>query len=535
VSNSKLIFKLFLLFLILFLVNLKKGGPIFKDMAATSRLDQAVTDNGISLGDYNSDGLIDLITASNKLSLMENTGKGIFADVTGKSGLSQISGNITAAIWGDYNNDGHLDLYIVRHGSQEALESPGEQDLLFKNNGDGTFVDVTTDSKINCRGHGQGAAWADYNQDGSLDIFISNYGVYIYGEDWFDYKNEPSCLLKNNGDGTFSDVTSSSGITIVPKVNDPATIYPQETIKRTSMPFQPVWFDYNNDSLDDLFIGIDIGSSALFKNNGDGTFTETTQEAGLNKYGTAMGVAVGDYDNDGDLDLFVANYFENYLWKNNGDGTFVDVAKQAGVTGQGIGWGTVFFDFDNDGDLDLFVANGSMDDLTETDDITKTVTNQDLFFVNQGNGTFIQEIDENTGFKNPVVSRGAAVADLNQDGLMDLIVSQFNQLGPTYQNPIRYYQNQLNNRNHWLSVSLVGTESNSSAVGAVVSLSADNSRQIKRMSSGSSYASSSEPYLHFGLGRESIIEELTITWPNGNNQSLKDVVADQHIIIEEKL
>ena len=337
--------------------------------------------------------------------------------------------------------------------------------------------------------YGTGAAWADYDNDGDLDLYIIN----------FERRN---ILYRNNGDGTFTDVTEEAGV------------------GHNGMSLQPIWFDYNDDGLLDLFVATDFGISPLYRNNGDGTFTDVTEEAGLLKYGEGMGVDVGDFDNDGDLDIYVTNYDENYLWRNNGDGTFTDVAEELGVDDDNTGMGVHFFDFDNDGDLDLYITNGFMGESAK-----KSFKQKNVFYVNNGDGTFT-ELTEKAGLVNEAVGRGAAFGDYDNDGDVDIYVINVD-------SPSILYRNEVGNRSNWLIIRTVGTISNRDGIGAKVKVIAGNLIQIQTVISGSSYLCQNSLQLEFGLADHTMVDEIEIIWPSGIVQRLHDISANQIITIKE--
>lgn len=292
--------------------------------------------------------------------------------------------------------------------------------------------------------------------------------------------------------------------------------------------FQPIWFDYNNDGRPDLFIATDAGISPLYKNLGHGQFVDATEEAGLCVEGSGMGVAAGDYDNNGYLDLYVTNNGRNYLWQNSGSGTFREVSREAGVDYQGtLGWGTSFLDYNNDTFLDLYAVSGA---LTQNDLSYRGEKLLDKLYKNLG-GRFedVSLIEGITG-EHPKLS--GAFGDFNNDGFTDMVVVSNSKNPDFLKQGSKIYQNKPNNHN-WITVQLVGRSSNRDGIGARIILESSGVKQAREVIAGSSYLSQDSLWQTFGLGTSKIISQLTVTWPNGTKQILTGISPNKKIIIEE--
>lgn len=392
---------------------------------------------GISWADYDNDGNIDLVVAGRQLRLFHNNGNATFTDVTKKAGLLMDT-PIGTAVFGDYNNDGCRDLFVANRG--------GDAYKLYRNNCNGTFSEVKNAFPDIGRYHTWGAAWGDYDNDGYLDLYIANYG---YQPDDNEYQSEPNLLFHNNGNGTFTNVikkAKASGHSDACNMEAGWVHHHKILGGPYKESYQPVWFDYNNDGKLDLFVANDSGVSPLYKNNGDGTFTEVTRQAGLCRLGTGMGVTVGDYDNDGYLDIYVTNTGAKYLWHNKGNGTFEDVGAKVGVADPlSIGWGANFFDYDNDGNLDLYVVNGNVSHNEPLWDPNLGKDKTDRLYRNNGNGSFT-DVAKQVGILGNDPKEAAAFADFNNDGFIDMYVASSEFVSPRD----RLYQNHPNG-NHWIT------------------------------------------------------------------------------------
>ncbi|MBT5874139.1 MAG: hypothetical protein HOH43_12030, partial [Candidatus Latescibacteria bacterium] len=445
----------------------------FTDITTAAGLDGIIGSEAIAWGDYNQDGDIDFFAA--REGLFRNNGDGTFTDVTGTAFLNPTSGLGLSAAWADYDNDGFLDLYI---GS-------GTTSQLYRNNGDGTLSNVTVAAGVNATSI-SAIAWGDYNNDGQVDLYLGHVAT-------------ANLLYRNNGDGTFSDVTAATGVA-----------GPDTEARAVS------WADYDKDGHLDIFIVHSINGAApnknniLFKNNGDGTFTDVAGSLGIDDVGDGVGAAWGDYDNDADLDLYVAARGANHFYQNDGDGTFTDVTGSSlavGISGDGMpNWG----DYDNDGLLDL--------------NLTTDATN--IMYHNNGDGTFT-DLAVALGVDVGGRSGGSPWADIDGDGDLDFFVSNNSGIAGFL------FRNDDSNSSNWLQIELVGRENNQSAIGATVLIEAGEDDQFRVVSGGQ--GSQSQLPLAFGLGEAALVDEITVTWPTGVVQTVSDVAANQLITISEPL
>jgi hypothetical protein len=472
--------------------------------------------SGCAFLDYDDDGWVDVLLINGSgwpgsrgqrstLALYRNNRNGTFTDVTRRAGLDVELYGMGVAV-GDYDNNGFPDLYITAVG----------QNRLFRNTGRGTFVDVTEKSGLAARlAFSTSALWFDYDRDGKLDLFVCNYVKWSPEHDVFcsvdgqqksyctpeAYRGDTCWLFHNRGDGTFEDVTGTSGV-----------------FDTSSKSLGAVAFDYDRDGWPDLFVTNDTQANKLYKNLRNGRFREVALEAGVafsadGKARAGMGVDVGDFDGNGRFGLAVTN-FENEmigLYREVRPGRYEDVSIPAGVglpSRHTLGFGCVFADIDLDGMLDLVVANGHIDEPVRGMRGPVGYAQPPQLFLNQGNGTFV-DIAASAGpaFASPRIARGLAYGDFDRDGDVDLLVTTNN--GPT-----RLYRNdQSTNRS--IRFRLRGTASNRDAIGAVLRIEHGGTAQTRLVKSGSSYLSQSELPLTFGLGRRDAIERAVITWPGG--------------------
>jgi hypothetical protein len=451
--------------------------------------------------------------------LYHNNGNGTFADVTRGSGLDIEIHGMGVAV-GDYDNDGRDDLYIT------ALNG----DHLFHNEGNNHFRDVTIDSGLTNRAFGSSAAWVDYDRDGKLDLFVGNYVQWTpQGDLWCSldgaaksyctpesYKGTSSKLYHNAGNGKFEDVTSKAGL------GEP-----------TSKALGVVVLDYNNDGWPDIFVSNDTQPNKLYRNTGKGTFVEEGLAAGV-AFGEdgvargAMGADAADYDRSGRPHLAVGNFANQMmgLYHNEGNGLFVDEAPRSSIgrsTLLSLTFGLFFFDYDLDGLPDIFTANGHLEEEIGRVQPKIQYAELPLLFHNNGGGKF----ESVNAFTKPLVARGAAYADFDGDGDLDILINNNN-------GPAVLYRNDGGNRNHWLQLKLVGTKSNKDGIGANVRVTAAHGKQGQTVHSGSSYCSSSDLALTFGLGAETMASSVEIDWPSGKHQKLEQVKANQRLTVTEQ-
>jgi len=495
---------------------------------------------GVALFDYNNDGLLDIFFTNGAAipslektgpeywnRLFRNNGDGTFTDVTEKAGLAGIGYSMGVAA-GDYDNDGFVDLYITGFNRNQ----------LFHNNGDGTFTDVTEKAGVAGiipkygKAWSVAAGWFDYNNDGLLDLFVANYlnydiktatlcrdqGLPAYCSP-VDFLGTPNILYRNNGDGTFTDVSEQSHIS-------------QYVGKAMGVAFA----DYDNDGFTDIFVSNDTFENYLLHNNGDGTFTNVALAAGVayNAFGNAiagMGAEFVDINNDGLPDIFeTAMFGEGFpLYKNLGHGQFDDVTAATGLaalTSSSTAWGVGVFDFDNDGNKDLFTANSDILD-NSMELAHRPFPLPDRVFRNKGNLTF-EDVSAKAGasFQVPAPHRGAAFGDLNNDGKIDAVVSVLN-------GPPEIWMNRTSNGNHWIILKLVGVKSNRDGLGTKVKLTTALGTQYNHATTAGSYNSSNDKRVHFGLGSAVVVDTIELAWPSGIKQVLKNVKADQILTVRE--
>jgi hypothetical protein len=497
---------------------------------------------GVALFDYDGDGLLDiylvngaempsLVKTGAKYSnrLYRNNGDGTFTDVTEHAGVAGAGYGMGVAV-GDYDNDGRPDLFLANVSGNQ----------LFHNNGDGTFTDVTAKAGLSGAMHNGrkmwsvAAGWFDYNRDGLLDLFVVNY------VDW-DPRYEPACmgmngrgychpgsfapltntLYRNNGDGTFTDVSAETGIS---KVEG----------KGMGVAFA----DYDNDGWPDVFVANDNSPNLLFHNIGGKRFEEVGIQAGVayNEDGNVlagMGVDFRDLNNDGLPDLWhTAIENETFpLYLNDGKGAFVNAGQSshlANLTRPMSGWSNGIVDLDNDGWKDLVVARSDVMDNIEQISRHFSYAEPNSVFRNLGNGQF-EDVSTTAGadFTRPAANRGLAYGDLDNDGRMDLVVTS---LG----GPVRVLRNITETHNHWILLKLVGTKSNRMGLGAQIRVTTDDARKLyNEATTSTGYAASSDPRVHFGLGTSRVIREIEIRWPSGTRQLLHDVTPDRVLVVTE--
>jgi len=497
---------------------------------------------GIGLIDCDNDGKLDIIAVNGStidhfcqggdpmITLYHQDAGFKFSDITQSAGLTRKGWGMGVAV-ADYDNDGLPDIYVTGYGGN----------ALYHNLGNCKFEDVTEKAGVAGGGFSTGAAWADYDRDGRVDLFVPRYvhfdinhlptfgsdektcrfkGIRVQCGPW-GMQGESDLLFHNRGDGTFEEVSKKAG------VDDPDRYYGLGV----------VWGDYDDDGWPDLYVANDSGPNYLYHNKHDGTFEDVSMLAGIAVSGDglqqgSMGVDWGDYLHDGRIGMLVTNFTEqpDTLYRNLGKGEFADVtwrAKLAQPTYLNVGWGTGFVDFTNSGWLDIFIANGHV--YPQMDQIPGAARYAEpmQLFRNQGDGTFADFSSTFAGIPD-ASRRGAAFGDLNNDGNIDVVV--LNMDGPP-----QLLLNQGGNHNHRVLFKLMGTKSNKMAIGAKVTVSAGKLLQTAEVRAGGSYLSSNDPRLHFGLAAETKMNEVTIRWPSGNAETLKDVPADFiYTIVEGK-
>ena len=495
---------------------------------------------GCAFLDYDNDGWMDIFLLTGArlgetspeavTRLYKNNRDGTFTDVTEKAGL-RAAGWASGVCVGDYNNDGFEDIFCTYYG----------QNRLYRNNGDGTFTDVTSAAGLSSKEPrwGAGCSFVDYNRDGHLDLFVSNYVRFS-----FDHAPAPGAnvncnwkgipvecgprglpfgrhsLYRNNGDGTFTDVSREAGI-------DKAT---------ESYGMTVVAADLDEDGWPDIYVACDSTPSLLFMNNHDGTFREEAVERGvaLSDDGAeqaGMGVGVGDYDLDGHLDLFKTHFSDdaNGLYHNDGKGNFDEVTRftRVGVETRYICWGTGIVDLDNDGYPDIFIATGNVYPEVERKLPQYPNKTPRVIFRNLGNKTFEELLSREAGqsINEAYCSRGCAFGDFDNDGDMDILIVNLN-------DPPSLLRNDLTGKHNWLKVKLEGVKSNRSAVGARVIVHYGGKSQAQAVTSQSSFYSANDPRLHFGLG-SSMSADVEVFWPNGLHERFRAVTANQLLTLRE--
>jgi hypothetical protein len=494
--------------------------------------------SGVCVLDYDNDGWQDILfvnsmdwpghkgAAKSYPALYHNNKDGTFTDVTREAGLAMESYGLGCAV-ADYDNDGFEDIYITTVGSNH----------LFHNLGNGKFADVTVKAGVADPGFSTSAVWFDYDNDGKLDLFVTHYIDWSIAKDQYctldnknksyctpqTYKGESSTLFHNRGDGTFENVTKRAGL------YDP-----------TGKSLGVAMLDYDNDGWMDLFVANDTEPNKLYHNNHNGTFTDVAVQVGVafsesGRVRAGMGVDAGDYDGSGWQSLVIGNFTNESmsLYRNDGSGLFVDEEISSGIRQmslQALTFGCFFFDYDLDGRLDIFAANGHVSDDISVVQPTLKYAQPAILFHNSGNRKF-EDASAKVGpaMQQPVVGRGAAYLDYDNDGDLDLVITANN-------GPARLLRNENGNQNDMLRVKLVGTRSNRDGIGARVTVTTSSGTRLFRMvKTGSSYASQSELPLTFGLGTPQAGRTvgLEIVWPSGQKDSLSKIGANQFITVKE--
>ena len=482
--------------------------------------------------DYNSDNLLDIYLVNSGTScenidiprqdpdeinvLYRNNGDGTFTDVTVEAGLEKNIGYGMGCISADYDNDGDPDLYLTNYGNNQ----------FYRNNGDGTFTDITQAAGVADPNWSVSASFGDYNLDGFLDLYVANYLNYkietahpcsLEGIHIYcgphEYPGISDTLYRNNGDGTFTDMTTKAGV------------------RNSGKGLGVIFTDYNDDGYPDILVANDAVADFLYRNNRDGSFTDVAIAAGIafNSEGRetgSMGIADGDYDNDGRTDFLITNFSleVNSLFRNEEDGNFTMTTYQTGIAEPSfnrLGFGTQFLDADNDGYLDLFVANGHVWDNVSKITPTLSYRQKSQFFYNTGKGNLTDSSDTiGEYFKNAIVARGTAIGDYDNDGDTDLLVTTSND------RPF-LLRNDSNPHSNWLKIKLIGTRNNRDAIGTKIKVKTENLTQFKEVSCGGSYASCSSRILLFGLGKNRIVKSLEIKWSDGKIQKIENIAPNE--------
>jgi enediyne biosynthesis protein E4 len=492
---------------------------------------------GVAWVDYDQDGLMDLYFVQSgatdaykpthplRSALYHNNGDGTFTDVTEKASVGGEGHYGQGVGVGDFNNDGYPDLYVTGYGRA----------ILYRNNGNGTFTDVTAQAGVADEGNwSTSAGWFDFDKDGWLDLVVTNYIDWSPKNNLWcgerkpgyrsycnpnNYRGQKTKLYHNNHDGTFTDISDKSGVGL-----------PE------SKGMGLVLTDLNGDGWPDIAIANDTWPNFLFLNNHDGTFTDVSLISGLaasedGRYEAGMGIDAADVDGDGLLDIYITHLdFElNRLYHNNGDDTFTDATYSSGIGNKAIllsGVAAKFMDYDNDGWPDILQANGAMVDNVQLYHSLVSYKEPLLMFHNLGHGKF-EKASESLGpdFIRPMAGRGLATADFLNDGQLGIAVNCRGDAPMILRNE--------GTANHWLEVLLIGTKSNRDGIGSVLRLTSEGVVQVDQAKGGTSYMSASDPRIHFGLGKRNKIDSLQITWPSGRVDKLTSVPTDTIIAVKE--
>jgi enediyne biosynthesis protein E4 len=493
--------------------------------------------SGVCAFDYDADGRTDLYFVQSAplpeappdpllhAALFRNLGNGKFSETTGPAGVGNPGRYGMGCAVADVDNDGDEDLYVTNFGPN----------TLYRNNGDGTFTDVSRRSGTDNPLWGTAAAFADYDSDGDVDLFVGNYLDFTLAKHKRcgdvarnlvsychpdAYGSVPNVLYRNNGDGTFTDVTREAGLWNL-----------------EGKTLGALWTDYDQDGDVDLFVANDSVRNFLYRNNSDGTFTEVTLASGTGyseegRPEAGMGVDAADVNDDGRMDLFVTHLSNevNELYLNNGNGTFTNGTNAAGLGAPSllyVGWGTAFFDADNDADPDLYVTNGHVMDDIEAYSDSITYRERDFLFVNNGTGRFSERgVGAGALFQEQDVGRGMTVLDFDSDGRLDVALSRNG-------GSARLVHNETPTSNHWVSLRLRGQKSNRDGIGAWITLTAGGRRQVAERRSGFSYLSDSDGIVHFGLGASSGPVDVEIRWPSGLKETFRVVQLDRTVTLTE--
>ncbi len=443
-----------------------------------------------------------------KNSLYRNNGDATFTDVTEKAGVGD-TGFGMAAVAADYDNDGDRDLFVTNYG----------RDSLYLNNGDGTFTDVTAKAGVGSELWSLGASFFDFDRDGLLDLYVGGYLVFdpeyrnFYAAEAFpgplSYQGQKDILYRNNGDGTFEDVTRAAGV---------------YSTRGRAMGLSAC--DIDDDGDEDLYVANDGMENYLYRNRGNGTFEEIALRTGTafgqnGEATSAMGPEFGDYDGDGLIDLLVPDMGYGCLYRNTGKGLFEEKSAEMGIAvvlGQYTSWSGNFLDYDHDGVLDVFIANGDAHHLEPE---------EDTLFRGAGGRPFVDvSAASGSAFKLKAVGRGSAAGDFDGDGDLDLLVLNLN-------GPARLYRNDGGNRGNWIMVRTVGTAGNRDGIGARIRVKSGGTTQVRDIRSSSGYLSQSDPRAHFGVGKSKKVDRIEVRWPSGRTSTLDNIKVNQVVTVTE--
>ena len=505
--------------------------------------------SGLAWGDYDNDGWQDLFIANFSgpvnltpeelknsgahSQLYHNNGDGTFTEVSSRAGLD-LRAWANACAWGDYDNDGWLDLFVSAYG----------RNFLFRNKGDGTFDEVGQRAGISgFENYWAGVAWGDYDLDGDLDIYVCGYVDYQPSESHgvtlqynaqvptainpSSFKPIKNLLFRNNGNGTFTEVAEKAGVA-----------------NETGRSLSAAWTDFDDDGLPDLYVANDVSDNALFRNMGDGTFEDVSYISFVADYRGAMGIGTGDWDNDGDMDMFITHWMaqENALYSNlmsqintkniaaNNRIKFMDEADRFGlgqVALEYIGFGTFFFDYNNDTKLDIFITNGST--FQKRENPKELIPMKDQLFWNYSPEKGFYDVSGVSGdyFHKAFVGRGAAYADYDNDGDLDICI--VNNIGPAI-----LLRNDGGNKQNWIEIKLNRDKKNIFGYGTKIRVVAGKTRQVRQVASQGPYFSQNSIVQHFGLAGQNIVDTLEITWPGGHRQYMYHLPPNQIITVTEE-
>jgi enediyne biosynthesis protein E4 len=517
--------------------------------ASPQRLYLETMGAGVAWIDYNQDGYLDAFFVNSgytpyyhpllppQPALYRNNRDGTFTDVTEQSGIRSDGTFFFGVAVGDYDNDGFPDIYMTGY----------RHSVLLHNNRDGTFTDVTAKAGVGDDGNwGTAAGWFDYDHDGKLDLLVTNYVQYdvdhpvLCGDVHPGSTDVPQAtaychpdsfhgssakLYHNNGDGTFTDVTEKAGL-----------------LNTDGKSLGVVLADLNGDGWTDIFIANDTQRNFLYLNNGDGTFRDATYKSGVGfsedgRPEAGMSADAADVMNNGLMYLFVSHLdFElNRMYRNNGDGTFTDFTIASGIGQTNIlrsAFGARFFDFDNDGWRDLLIINGHILDNIPTYHPEVAYEEEKMLYRNRGDGNFVDATrTEGADFRKPRVGRGLAVGDYDNDGWQDFLVNNNGEDAQLFRN--EGGSSPAAQGNHWIAVRLIGVKSNRDGIGASLKLTAGDFKSYDQAKGGMSYCSAQDPRIYFGLGKHEMVDSLVIHWPSGYVQELKDIPADVIVTVTE--